>query len=159
MDNFCLYVALWDCKRKYHLSFLGILNLIENHFVNYYYNINYCGDNIIIIITSSIIPKPKVKLATLVKGDLKVPFSIATTLRCREGHHSFPWIAPLYLLYVPYNAECYAIYHVPFFESLVWLDLRLNPGLLGHWQTLNQIGQIHNSIMIIVLSQQYLILQ
>ena len=31
------------------------------------------------------------KLATLVEGDPKVPFSIATTPRCREGHYSIPW--------------------------------------------------------------------
>ena len=38
----------------------------------------------------------KVKLATLVEeGDLKAPFSIAITLRCREGRFSIPWIAPL----------------------------------------------------------------
>ena len=37
-----------------------------------------------------------VKLATLVKGDPKVPFSIATTPRCRGGCHSIPGIAPLY---------------------------------------------------------------
>ena len=36
------------------------------------------------------------KLATLVEGDPKAPFSIAITPRCREGHYSFPWIAPLY---------------------------------------------------------------
>ena len=36
-----------------------------------------------------------VKLVTIVEGDQKVPFSIATTLRCRGGHYSFPWIAPL----------------------------------------------------------------
>ena len=36
------------------------------------------------------------KLATVVKGDQKAPFSIATTLKCRGGHYSFPWIAPLY---------------------------------------------------------------
>ena len=29
--------------------------------------------------------RPSDKLATLVEGDLKAPFSIATTLRCREG--------------------------------------------------------------------------
>ena len=34
------------------------------------------------------------------------PFSIATTPRCRGGHYSFPWIAPLYPWYVPYIAEC-----------------------------------------------------
>ena len=30
------------------------------------------------------------KLATLVESDLKAPFSIATTPRCRGGHYSFP---------------------------------------------------------------------
>ena len=38
----------------------------------------------------------KVKLSPLVEGDQKAPFSIATTLRCREGRYSFPWITPLY---------------------------------------------------------------
>ena len=40
--------------------------------------------------------KKKVKLATIVEGDSKAPFSVATTPRCREGRCSFPWIAPLY---------------------------------------------------------------
>ena len=35
----------------------------------------------------------KVKLATVVDGDLKAPFSIATTLRLKGEHYSFPWIA------------------------------------------------------------------
>ena len=38
----------------------------------------------------------KRKLATVVKGDLKGPLSIATTPRCRGGHYSIPWIVPLY---------------------------------------------------------------
>ena len=38
----------------------------------------------------------KAKLATVVKGDQKAPFSITTTPRGREGHYLFPWIAPLY---------------------------------------------------------------
>ena len=38
----------------------------------------------------------KVKLATVVEGDPKALFSIATTPRCRGGCYSFPWIAPLY---------------------------------------------------------------
>ena len=46
----------------------------------------------------------KVKLVTLVKGSLKAPFSIATSLRCRRGCYSFPWIAPLYLWSLPHNA-------------------------------------------------------
>ena len=47
-----------------------------------------------------------VKLATLVEGDQKAPFSIATTLRYRGGRNSIPWIDPLSPLYVPYIAEC-----------------------------------------------------
>ena len=38
----------------------------------------------------------KVSLATVVEGNQKAPFSIATTLSCRGGHYSFPWIVPLY---------------------------------------------------------------
>ena len=33
--------------------------------------------------------KVKVKLATIVKGDYKASFSLATTWRCRKGHNSF----------------------------------------------------------------------
>ena len=40
--------------------------------------------------------KKKVKLATIVEGDPKAPFSIATTPRYRGGCYFFPWIAPLY---------------------------------------------------------------
>ena len=39
----------------------------------------------------------KVKLATIVEGDPKAPFSIATTPKCREGCYSFSRISPLYL--------------------------------------------------------------
>ena len=35
-------------------------------------------------------------LATIVEGDPKATFSIATTQRCREGRYSFPKISPLY---------------------------------------------------------------
>ena len=42
------------------------------------------------------------KLATLVEGDLKAPFSIPTTPRVLL----LPWIALLYPLSLPYNAEC-----------------------------------------------------
>ena len=34
----------------------------------------------------------KVKLATIVEGGPKAPFSIATTPRCRVGRYSFPWM-------------------------------------------------------------------
>ena len=50
--------------------------------------------------------KVKVKLATLVEGDPKAPFSIATTPMCRGRRYSFPQIAPLYPRSLPYIAEC-----------------------------------------------------
>ena len=71
---------------------------------------------------------------TLVKGDPKAPFSIATTPRCRGGRYSFLWIALLYLWSVPYNASKEVSSTI--FESLVWLDLGLNAGLPSHWWTL-----------------------
>ena len=42
----------------------------------------------------------------VVVGNLKAPFSIATTPKYRGGHYSFPRITPLYPRYVPYIAEC-----------------------------------------------------
>ena len=65
-------------------------------------------------------------------------FSLATTPRCREGHHSISWIDPLYPLSSPYNAELdlSKAASSTIFESLVWHNLGLNPGLPDHWQTL-----------------------
>ena len=78
-----------------------------------------------------------VKLATVVEGDQKTPFSIATTPRCRRGHNSFPWIGPLYPWYVPFITECLTRrYQVQFLNSLVWRNLGINPGLPDHWWTL-----------------------
>ena len=37
-----------------------------------------------------------IMLMTIVEGDPKVPFSIATTARCREGRYSILRIARLY---------------------------------------------------------------
>ena len=50
--------------------------------------------------------KEKVKLATVVEGNQRAPFLIATTPMCSGGRYSFPWIAQLYPWYVPYIAEC-----------------------------------------------------
>ena len=46
------------------------------------------------------------KLAIIVEGDQKAPFSIATTPRYRVGHYFFPWIAQLYPWSSSYVAEC-----------------------------------------------------
>ena len=40
-----------------------------------------------------------VELATVVENDLKAPFSIASTPRCRGGRYFIPWNAPLYPWY------------------------------------------------------------
>ena len=40
--------------------------------------------------------KLKVKLVTVVEGDLKALFSIATTPRCRRGLYFILWLSPLY---------------------------------------------------------------
>ena len=81
-------------------------------------------------------------MATVVEGDQKAPFSIATTPRCRGGCYSFPGITPIYPWYVPYIVEGWAMrYQVPLLKSLVWRDLRLNPSLPDHWRTLYTLGQ------------------
>ena len=90
----------------------------------------------------------KIKLMTLVKGDPKAPFSIATTPRCRGGRYSFPGL-------LHFTLDAYLImlsvkqggikYH--FFKSLVWLNLGLNPDLPGHWWTLYLLGQWHFTII------------
>ena len=58
-----------------------------------------------IIINNNNILMNNKKLATVVEGDQKAPFSIATIPRCRGGRTSFPWIAPLHPRYIPYIAE------------------------------------------------------
>ena len=83
---------------------------------------------------------------TVVEGDPKALFSIATTPRCRGGLHSIPRIAPLYPWPSPYSVESWVLSKVPFFESLVWLDLGLNSGLSGHWRTLYSIGPVLRNI-------------
>ena len=100
-----------------------------------------------------------VKLATVVEGDQKTPFSIATTPRCRGGCYSFPWIAPLYPWHVPYIAECLARrYQVAFLKSLVWLDPGLNSGHPDHWRTLYPLGQWDGIyIYIYIVSIVYLV--
>ena len=77
-----------------------------------------------------------IELVTVVEGDPKTPFSIATTPRCR-GRYFLLWIAPFYPWYVPYNAMCWGA----IFESLLWLDLGLNHSLSGQWRTHYPLGQ------------------
>ena len=78
------------------------------------------------------VAESKLLLVTVVEGDQKAPFSITTTPRYRGGRYSF---------HVPYIAEYNASkYQVRFLKSLVWRDLRLNPGLPDHWRTPYPLG-------------------
>ena len=98
-----------------------------------------------------------VNLATIVESHWKVRFLIVTTPRCRGECYSFLWIVPLYPWYVPYNVESEAKrYQVSFFESLVWLDLGLNPSLLGHWQTVYPQTVNYLLMMIYLTAVNYL---
>ena len=80
----------------------------------------------------------------MAQGDLKAPFSIAN-MRCREGHYSFPWIAPFYSWYIPYKSR--VLSKVPFFEPLVWFNLGLNSSLPGHWQSYALLNVVRPSLV------------
>ena len=47
-----------------------------------------------------------IKLATVVEGDTKALFLLGTTPSCRGRRNIYPWIAPLYPWYIPFNGEC-----------------------------------------------------
>ena len=69
-------------------------------------NVKILDEAVWISHSANLLVSSKVKLATIVEGNPKAPFSIATTSRCRGGRYSIPRIAPLYPWTVPYNAEC-----------------------------------------------------
>ena len=125
--NYYIYIYIYILW-KLGMQILLLLSVIKDWYIYIYIYI----DNIKLV----------VKLATVVEGDLKAPFSIAITSRCRGGRYSFPGL-------LHFTLDAYLImlsvkqgsikYH--FFESLVWLDLGLNPGLLDNWWTLYSLGQ------------------
>ena len=119
-DNFkCLY------KKSLETYWIHHVNTFESNLIRQVKSINYRNVN---GIQQQIMSK--------------APFSIATSPKCRGGCYSIPGIAPLYPWSLPYNAECLARqHHVPFFESLVSLDLGFNPSLPDHWRTLYSLGQ------------------
>ena len=91
-------------------------------------------------------------MATIVEGDPKVPFSIATTPRCRGGRYSFPWISPLYPWSLPYNAECKARrYQVPFFKifgmTRPGIELRAIGEHSNHFANVRYIDGKRNKIL------------
>ena len=59
---------------------------------------------------------------TLVEGDLKAPFSISATLRCKGGHYSFLWIAPLYPWSLPYKRWMLSMKASKYHFLRLWCD-------------------------------------
>ena len=69
--------------------FLGCLDAGLVWFVGFYGISSFVG----YLTPNPFLCKQKVKLATIVEGNPKAPFSIATTPRCRGGRYSFPgWL-------------------------------------------------------------------
>ena len=84
------------------------------------------------------------KLATVVKGDPKAPFSIATTPRCRGGHYSIPWIVPLYPCSWPYNA----VLSKAASSTIFWVFGMMRPGIEPR-----SPGSLANKGMVFFLNQ------
>ena len=66
----------------------------------------------------------KVKLATVVEGDPKAPFSVATTPRCRGGRYSFPWMLHFtldtYLLILSVNQGGIKYHYLSLWYDSIW---------------------------------------
>ena len=84
-------------------------------------------------------------LATLVKGDPKVPFSIATIWRCREGCYSFHWITPLYPRSLPYNA----VLRKAASSTIFWVFGMTQPGIEPQ-----SLGPLANTLLILLMYQK-----
>ena len=85
-------------------------------------------------------------MATLVEGDPKAPFSIATTPRCRGECYSISRIAPLYLWFSPYSAECLARQHQVLLD-FTW-DWTSGSWTIGEYLTHEANGLVLNSAKI-----------
>ena len=91
-------------ERRMRCHLIGTYKIINriSSYSRYLFNISpqieiYCQDKFkkLSLQTNKIYFANKINLATVVEGELKAPFSIATTRRSRGGRYSFPWIAPL----------------------------------------------------------------
>ena len=81
-------------------------------------------------------------MTTVVKGDQKVPFSIASTPKGRGRHSPFPGLLHFTLdMYLTMLSVKQGGIKYHFLKSLVWINLGLNPCLPEHWQTLYPLGQ------------------
>ena len=77
------------------------------------------------------------KLGTVIKGDSKAPFSIATLPMYQGGRYFFPGIAPLYPWSMPYNA----VLSKAASSNILWFFGMTRPGI-EHWSP----GPLVNSL-------------
>ena len=83
---------------------------------------------------------------TVVEGDWKGNFSIATIPRCKGRHYSFPWLLHLPLIRTLQYWVLSKGLSSTIFESLVWLDQGIeppSPGPLANTLTTISMGQLY----------------
>ena len=90
------HIYMYVCVCIY--IYIYILSIYWMTDVTYGFNLKFCIN--LVSKRMDCLSKLKDKLATVVEGDPKAPFSTATTPRCRGGRYSFPWIAQLYPWYI-----------------------------------------------------------
>ena len=111
------YIYIYIYIYIYAILFLVIVLMlkmqytIKMHIIIFYLLPNstaleYCNQSYLYIALQKYNCIKKMKLVSIVEGDPKAPFSLATTSRCMGECYSFPWITPLYPWLVPYNAKC-----------------------------------------------------
>ena len=96
-------------------------------------------DNYLCLIEVFLLDRNK-KLATVVEGDPKAPFPIASisvegALLLSLDYSSLPLIRALYWWVLSKEVSSAIL------KSLVWRDLGLNPDLSDHWEALYPLGQ------------------
>ena len=95
-----LYITRFLSEQQYYIWFIYWTHFFVSHLFTWLAKCNI-RPRMISIFTAFIW-----KVMILVEGDLKAPFSIATTPKCRGGCYSIPWITSLYSWSLPYNVEC-----------------------------------------------------
>ena len=81
-------------SKIYYPVILSNHNLLDEKTANIFKVLHYMATKINTLKFISFVREQynKVKLATVVEGNPKAPFSTASTLRCRRGCYSFLWL-------------------------------------------------------------------
>ena len=92
--SYFLKFSILEAKGTFFLEWINLVYQFI-HFI-----ISSLNVFLYLFVTRDLYLSKKVKLATIVEGNPKAPFSIATTPRCRGGRYSFPGL--LYFTLDPY---------------------------------------------------------